>query len=958
MSESRIERIEELFHAASDLTPDEREEYLRRTCDDGPTRAEVLALLAEHDSPSRRVEEAVERGAVDAVAPPPPLPERIGHYRVLRRIGSGGMGTVFEAEQDAPRRRVALKLVRGVLHPDAERRFREEAEILGRLRHPGIAAVHESGVHVEGSLRVPYLAMELVENARTITDHASQEGLSTAARVTLFRSACDAVHYGHLRGVIHRDLKPANLLVDRDGRLKVIDFGVARLADDDPEHTRLTAAGQLVGTLEYMSPEQLDGVEIDVRTDVFALGVVLYELLCGRRPITLENVPLSRAVRLVSEARPTRPRSLVPALAKDLEAVVLMALEPDADRRYSSVADLSADLERHLGLQPVLARRPRSLESALLFVRRHRALSAAVAVVIVVLAFATAVSVRFALDADRSAMRAERSARDAFEAAARAELESDTRYRTLSFVLNLFRSKDPRRTNLEEQRVSELLTGLGDRIRDDLAGQTDVQGMLFWQFAALFEARGRRTEARHMIEQALEIARRTPNWPADDIPRMLHLLGQTTEDPAEKERLYRSALEGTPPDDPAREAMLLDLATVLIAANRWKEAEPILEDLSSRAEIDAQPFGTSYVMSQFRMKQGNLGEALRHAERARAAIEGEGPSLDLCAAWNQIGLVHRFAGESEAALAAYGRSMDLLEELSPDDHRSIAVAHANVARLLASMGREEEALGHFVKAGDRFEAALGNGVRPTIDARYQLFVHLANMQRFEEAERTGRVVLETIRTSIAPAGIEAGRAMWHLARCRHGLGDPEGAKMLREEAEEMLASIDPNGLVTFWFQVAEFDAAANRLDDACALLQRALEFLEGQDPPDASRTGACRTRLAATLSRLGRDEEALDQLRTAADRLAEQHGDEHADTIGVRLQLVQHLMRQKGFEEAESLLRRLLAAIPVVAGPSGEPVGRTLALLAECRRGVGDEAGAKALDAEAAKILARSPQKD
>ena len=215
-----------------------------------------------------------------------PIPKRIGQYSIKRAIASGGMGTVYEALQEKPRRTVAVKVMRqGIASRSALRRFDYEAQLLARLRHPGIAQVYNAGIHRDGDVTVPYFAMEYIVGGKPVTKYVKDKKLGTRERMKLFSDVCEAVHHGHQKGIIHRDLKPSNILVDSSGQVKIIDFGVARCTDSDMAVTTLqTDVGQLIGTLQYMSPEQCaaDPHDIDTRSDVYALGVVFYEMLCGR----------------------------------------------------------------------------------------------------------------------------------------------------------------------------------------------------------------------------------------------------------------------------------------------------------------------------------------------------------------------------------------------------------------------------------------------------------------------------------------------------------------------------------------------------------------------------------------------------------------------------------------------------------------------------------------------------
>ncbi|MCA8960476.1 MAG: protein kinase [Planctomycetes bacterium] len=368
------------------------------------------------------------------VAPIPPegesfeVPARIGPFRIRARIATGGMGTVFEAEQEHPRRLVALKVLREEMtSPELLRRFEYETQILAQLRHPGIAQVYDAGTFEHAGRRRPYFAMELIEGARPLGRFCDERGASIRDRVRLFVEVCDAVHHGHQRGVIHRDLKPANILVDREGHPKIIDFGVARAASAPGVTTAYTSVGQLLGTLQYMSPEQVSGdpAEIDTRSDVYALGVVLYELLTGAFPYDLEGRAIYEASQVIREESPARPSTRVATLRGDLETITLKALEKDKERRYASAHELGEDLRRFLRGDAILARPPSFFYQLQRFARRHRALTfAAVGVAVAVVAGFVSTTWGW-LHALENTIETERERRRAVEARAEAEGERE-----------------------------------------------------------------------------------------------------------------------------------------------------------------------------------------------------------------------------------------------------------------------------------------------------------------------------------------------------------------------------------------------------------------------------------------------------------------------------------------------------------------------------------------------------
>jgi eukaryotic-like serine/threonine-protein kinase len=421
MDSARWNKIRELFEEARNLQQDSRQSYLDEACQgDANLQEEIKSLLSQHDQANGVLDAPALGQGVDVdLNERDEIKERshrIGRYLLKRVIGSGGMGVVWEALQDKPHRIVALKVMKsGVTSSNAIKRFWYETEILGRLTHPGIAQIFEADIHREaddlgGGVPVPYFAMEFVAEAKTIIEYARTHGLGVRQCLEIFVDVCDAVQYGHQNGVIHRDIKPANILVDSSGHPKIIDFGVARATDADVTVTTVqTGAGQLVGTVQYMSPEQCDAKpdNLDIRTDVYSLGVVLYELLCGQTPYDASSSSIYEATRVIKEDAPAPLSRVNPRLRGDVETIVMKALEKNRERRFLSAGDLGADIRRYLDGRPIEARPPSFSYQMTMFARQHKALVIGSAVVFLCLIVAMLVSLDAKVDAEKERENAE-----------------------------------------------------------------------------------------------------------------------------------------------------------------------------------------------------------------------------------------------------------------------------------------------------------------------------------------------------------------------------------------------------------------------------------------------------------------------------------------------------------------------------------------------------------------------
>lgn len=435
MSVDRSQRVESLFQDACDLDAEARDAFLRRECGaDLELLVEVQSLLMHVDAAAPDFLEGDSADAsspvldsmdIRATAEQSDIPSAFGRYKIIRRVGQGGMGTVYEAEQDNPRRRVALKVLRATFdRSNVLRRFEREAHLLGTLQHPAITHIYEAGVADTLSGGQPFIAMEFIDGV-AINAWARDAGRSVTERLTIVADIADAVHHAHERGIVHRDLKPGNILVNTAGKPKILDFGIARVTDNDIQTVTLqTEVGQLMGTVPYMSPEQVlgDSSQIEATSDVYALGVLLFELLADRLPLDVRGRSIPEAVRLIQEQEPSRLATIDSRYRGDIDTIVLKALEKEKERRYQTAAELAEDIRRHLRDEPIHARPATTFYQLRKFAQRNKKLVGVVVFAFVGLLAATILTTTFAFSESKMRQRADAETAKANRAAYRSSL--------------------------------------------------------------------------------------------------------------------------------------------------------------------------------------------------------------------------------------------------------------------------------------------------------------------------------------------------------------------------------------------------------------------------------------------------------------------------------------------------------------------------------------------------------
>jgi len=735
------------------------------------------------------------------------MPGRIGGFRIIRVLGRGGMGVVYEAEQEHPRRRVALKVISGsCASPEARRRFERESLALARLSHPGIAQVHQAGTAETPHGPCPYFAMELVQGL-PLLEHADQHGLSVRDRLELLAKVCDAVHHAHEQRVIHRDLKPANILVEarervepscgssgssssrslvREDQPKVLDFGVSRLLEDDAVQASLrTQTGQLLGTAPYMSPEQIapTSAPIDARSDVYALGVILFELLTGRLPYDLVSRNMTEIIRAINEEEPTRLGSVNKQLRGDVETIVGRALEKEPNRRYASAADLAADIRRFLANQPINARPPSAMYQLRKFARRNRALVAGVAAVFVVLLAGAVVSAWQAVRATQGWALAQRETQKA-----RAAME---------FLRDALASADPAAGPARpDLTVRELLDRAAARVdAGDLADRPEIELATRMTIGNAYRGLADLDAAQAQLRRAVEIGRSVYPSGHEDLAWALNKLGRTVAekgDLSQADALFREslamrrALLGEMHQDVA--TSLNNLAHNLFEQSRYAEAAQMHRqalELRQRLLGDSHPdVATSLnnlAVVLFRMGELDQAEALlrESLDVERRARNGE-DHPNLAATMDNLATLARLGGRLDEAERLTRESLAMRQRFYPDGHPTVAIGLNNLALLLRDQGKPGEAVDSLRQALALNERLLGSDHPAVAINLLNLGNLLAGLGEFDAAADRLARSWEIFSKQLGPKHPDALRTVDALVRLFESQGREEEAAIWRD----------------------------------------------------------------------------------------------------------------------------------------------------------------------------------
>lgn len=736
----RWQRIEALFDAALALPEGQREGYLAQECAGEPElRADVETLLRadQHegllDSPLDAVARGLLAGGCDEVSAVSTLADgtKVGPYRIVRELGRGGMGAVYLAERadGAYEQHVALKVVRaspvaGLL----ERRFLRERQILARLQHPNIARLLDAGVTEAGA---PFLVMEFV-SGEPITTWAEARSLAVEERLRLFLGVCAAVQFAHRNLVIHRDLKPSNVLVDADGRVRLLDFGIARLMEDSTPDGAGTRTDHLLLTPEYAAPEQIRGEPASTATDIYALGALLYELMSGHKAVQLASRDLAEILRAVNEDPPRlgHRTDVAPSLQRrlrgDVEAITHKALAKDAERRYGSVESLAADVRRHLDHLPVEAQPEGVWYRTAKFARRHFLSVSAVAAIVLAVAAGLVGTAWQGYNRSLEARKAEE---------------------VKAFVLGLFSGADPMRARGEELTARELVEEGTTRIEREFVDEPAVRAEVMTFLADIHEKLGEPDKALTLVDQALTVLGTSGSVDAAASGAQLvkgrALLAKGELDAATN--LFRTAL----------------------AADRdAKRFSAVAESLDQLAIIGRQrgdlPGSRQLTQEAYEIRQRELGS--------------EHP--DVADSLNNLGVVSRESGDYEAALRYHEQALAMRRRVLPPDHPATGVSLNNLGALLFAQGRYAEAETYFRQVLELDTRVFGDAHPMTIGASNNLGSSLLLQAKYTEAEPVLLRVLDYWRKTAGAEHPNALVTLSNLASSYRGEGAYDKAEPL------------------------------------------------------------------------------------------------------------------------------------------------------------------------------------
>jgi len=807
----------------------------------------------------------------------PALPSHIGSFRIIRLLGEGGMGLVYEAEQDNPRRTVALKVIRaGYADKVMLRRFANETQALGRLQHPGIAQIYEAGTAETAFGLQPYFAMELVHGL-PLREYCEAQKLNTRQRLELVAKICDAVQHAHGRGLIHRDLKPGNIVVDEEGQPRILDFGIARLTDSEGQATRQTDLGQLVGTLAYMSPEQVLGepAEIDTRSDVYSIGLILYGMLAGQLPYTI-GYQVHEAIRTIREEEGTALSSFNRNFRGDIETIVAKALEKDKTRRYASASELAADIRRYLRDEPIVARPASATYQLQKFARRHRALVVGVVAVFLALAIGMVASIWQAVRARR--------------AEASAQAVNDFLQHDVLAQASAFNQSGPGTKADSNLKVRTALDRAAQRIQGKFGKQPAVEASIRSTIGQAYDDLGLFPEARTQLERALQLDR--------------SVLG---------------------PEDSATIDTLIRVARVAREQSRYKDADALSTQaleisrraLGERAALTLQAMsGLADVYSdegKFAQAEALYRQTLDLRRRVQAAD-------DPLVVQDMVGLGRALDLESKykEAEALYGQAVETRRRVLGAEHPSTLEAMDSLAKVYVDDGKFTQAAAMLEQVVDIERRILGPEHPDTLDTMNTLANVEYQQGKLAQAEVLYRQNFEIRKRVLGEENTSTLKSLVNLAMDEGAMGkyaEAEGLEREALETSERVRGRDDYITTAAMAGLAGLYGDVGKYAQAEALRLEVLDIKRRREGPEHRNTLYAMSGLGDTYTSEGKYAQAEATFRQLLEIQKRVLGAEDFNRLRALHDLAFVYMLQGKYAEAESYAAQALAGRRHALGP-------------------------------------------
>jgi len=970
----RKQKLEAVFHAAAELdSAGERERYLSQACaGDHELRREVDDLLK-----SAEMADAVFQAGRDACRSPEAVPamivtekpgDKIGRYKLLEKIGEGGMGVVYMAEQEEPvRRRVALKIIKlGMDTKSVIARFEAERQALAMMDHPHIAKVLDAGatdsphnvaqasspasspgvspgVGPGGetppkpaggdacatlSAGRPYFVMELVQGV-PITEFCDQNQFSAGERLKLFIPVCQAIQSAHQKGIIHRDIKPSNVLVTLNAGLPhpmVIDFGVAKATCQKlTEKTLLTNFATMIGTPAYMSPEQaeMSKLDVDTRSDIYSLGVLLYELLTGTTPFPekrLRSVAYREMQRIIVEEEPERPstrlrktllgKSEIPnpksEMDSDLDWIVMKCLEKDRNRRYETANGLAHDIERHLNNEPVVARPPSKLYRLGKLVSRNKLAFAAAGAVTAAILIGLSVSTFLFFKEKASRQRADAASKKSAQVA--------------QFLkLMLHRVGPSVALGRDTTMLREILDETAATVAQELKGQPEVEAELRSLMGEVYRDLGEFEKAGQMHQAALTLWRNLRGDQDADVAKTLSNLGLVYRSQSrmeEAESILRQAVEILTGQFDAKDEVVLtarnNLALVLDERQKFQEAEDsfrqILTIRTNTLGDDSRTADTFNNLAGVRWRQGDSVEAERLHRQALPMRQRlfTAPHPDIAASLSSLGLVLYNQGRYSEAETSHVAAVEMFRKVLPDKHPDLATALNNLALVYGPQGKWSDAEGLFREILAIRQQVLPPAHAHTADTLNNLaWVLQQQPGKQEEAERFHRQAL-AMRRELWGEHADVVASLNNLALLLRDRGELDEAREKQTEALAMFRRLNlnhPTLEAKFLNTLALILGDQENLAEAEKLHREALATGKAAPPDDVA---VWLNNIAVVRERRGDLKEAAELHRQALTLRTNVFGPDHPDVAASLAHLARVLLKQGNAVEAQSLAQACL----------------------------------------------------